>query len=149
MTKTIYIAADHAGYELKEEIVQYLLEKGEYDVEDLGTHSEEESVDYPDYGKAAGEEVVKNQGSFGIVVCGTGIGIGIAANKVPGAIAATVNNVQMAKLARQHNGANILALGGRDMPYLDEPFDIIDAFLNTDVDQGERHERRRKKLTES
>lgn len=141
--KTIYLGSDHAGFELKEVLKDFLTEKGEYDVQDLGTANEEESVDYPEYGKKVGEAVVQKEGSYGILVCGTGIGISIAANKVQGVIAAPINNVKMAKLFRQHNGGNILSLGGRDMEYIDLPEDIVEAFLTTEIDHDPRHKRRR------
>ncbi|NLY21075.1 MAG: ribose 5-phosphate isomerase B, partial [Tissierellia bacterium] len=107
----IAIGSDHAGYELKEQVKEYLLESN-YEVEDLGTHSLD-SVDYPDYGKAVARNVVDNKSDFGIVVCGSGIGISIAANKVEGARCALCNEPLSAELSRLHNNANILSLGGR------------------------------------
>ena len=107
----IAVAADHGGYKLKEKVKEHLLERG-IEVEDLGTHSEE-SVDYPIYGKLCGEAVASGQADLGVVVCGTGIGISIAANKVHGIRCGLCTSVEMAHLTKQHNNANILALGGR------------------------------------
>src|SRR5690349_12692134 len=107
----IAIGSDHAGFLVKEAIRKYLEASG-YAVDDQGTSSEE-SVDYPDYGKAVGEHVASKQADLGIAVCGSGIGISIAANKVPGIRAALAHDVTTARLAREHNDANVLALGGR------------------------------------
>ena len=107
----IAIGSDHAGFLVKETIRKYLQAAG-YSVDDQGTSSEE-SVDYPDYGKVVGERVVSKQADLGIAVCGSGIGISIAANKVPGIRAALAHDVIAAHLAREHNDANVLALGGR------------------------------------
>ena len=106
----IAIGSDHAGFPVKEIIRKYLEAAG-YPVDDQGTSSEE-SVDYPDYGKAVGERVVSREADLGIAVCGSGIGISIAANKVPGIRAALAHDVMTARLAREHNDANVLALGG-------------------------------------
>lgn len=107
----IALASDHAGFELKNELVAYVATLG-YETEDLGTHSLE-SVNYPTYGKLVGEAVASGRFDLGILVCGTGIGIGIAANKVPGIRCATCSEPYSAMLSRQHNDANILALGAR------------------------------------
>jgi ribose 5-phosphate isomerase B len=106
----IAIGSDHAGFSVKEAIRTYLESAG-YAVSDLGTSSEQ-SVDYSDYGQAVGKRVVSRQADFGIAVCGTGIGISIAANKVPGVRAALAHDLNTARLAREHNDANVLALGG-------------------------------------
>jgi len=139
----IALAADHAGFELKEKIRQYLLSRG-VSVEDLGTHSNE-AVDYPDYARAVSEEVVRQRADCGILVCGAGIGMSIAANKVPGIRAANVHNEFEAQLSREHNDANVLALGGR---VLDEPsaLRIVDLWLNTAFTGG-RHQRRVEKIS--
>ena len=108
----IAIASDHGGFRLKEEIRKYLAERGDHKVVDLGTSSEE-SVDYPVYGKACGEVVASGKADRGIVVCGTGIGISIAANKVKGLRCGLCTSTEMAELTRKHNDANMLALGGR------------------------------------
>ena len=107
----IAIASDHGGYELKEMIAGFL-EALDYSVVDLGTYSTE-SVDYPEYGKKCAEAVINGDADRGIVVCGTGIGISIAANKVKGIRCALCTSVEMAELSRRHNDANMLALGGR------------------------------------
>ena len=134
----IALAADHGGFELKEKVKEYLQEKG-YELLDLGTHNEE-SVDYPNYGRACGEAVVKGDAEKGIVVCGTGIGISIAANKVKGIRCALCTNTFMAEMASRHNNANVLSLGGRVL----EPelaLQIVDVWLNTEFEGG-RHQRR-------
>ena len=138
----IYLGSDHGGYELKEVIENYLLEEG-FDVEDLGTHSED-SVDYPDYGIKVGEAVVENQGSIGIVFCGTGIGISIAANKVEGVRCALCSNVFSAEMAKKHNKANVIALGGR-VTGKDLGKRIVKAFLDEKFEGG-RHTRRIDKI---
>lgn len=136
--KKIALGADHGGYALKEVIKKHLLEAG-YAIEDLGTHSTE-SVDYPKYGKLVAQAVIEKKVDCGILVCGTGIGISIAANKVPGVRAALCTDVTMAKLTRQHNDANILALGGRIIGDV-VALEIVDTFLKTDFEGG-RHSRR-------
>ena len=134
----IAVASDHGGFALKEKVKEHLIERG-FDVEDLGTHSEE-SVDYPVYGKACGEAVASGKADLGVVVCGTGIGISIAANKVKGIRCGLCTSVEMAHLTKQHNIANILALGGRTT----EPelaLKIVDEWLDTEFEGG-RHQRR-------
>lgn len=133
----IILAADHGGFELKEIIKEYLINR--YNIEDLGTFNKE-SVDYPDYGIMAGEAIRNGLATRAIIFCGTGIGISIAANKVPGVRAALCHNVEYAKLSRQHNDANVLALGGRFLQ-AQEAINIVDAWLNTDF-EGERHQKR-------
>lgn len=105
----------------------------------------EDSCDYPEFGRAVAQAVVGDEGSLGIVLCGSGLGISMAANRVPGARAALANSVELAELGRQHNGANILALGARTQ-FMDDVMDIVDTFLKTEVDESERHERRRGQL---
>ena len=134
----IAVASDHGGFKLKEEVKAHLQGRG-LEVLDLGTNSEE-SVDYPAFGKACGEAVVSGQADVGIVVCGTGIGISIAANKVKGVRCGLCTSVEMATLTKQHNNANVLALGGRTTaPEL--AMQIVDAWLDTDFEGG-RHQRR-------
>ena len=134
----IAVASDHGGFALKDIVKKHLLERG-FKVVDLGTDSEA-SVDYPVYGKASGKA------DIGIVVCGTGIGISIAANKVKGIRCGLCTSVEMAKLTKQHNNANILALGGRTTaPEL--AVEIVDAWLDTEFEGG-RHERRTAMLDE-
>ena len=134
----IAVAADHGGYKLKEKVKEHLLERG-IEVEDLGTHSEE-SVDYPIYGKLCGEAVASGQADLGVVVCGTGIGISIAANKVHGIRCGLCTSVEMAHLTKQHNNANILALGGRTTGE-ELAVEIVDEWLDTQYEGG-RHQRR-------
>ena len=140
----IAIASDHGGFELKEIVKKHLEERG-LEVADLGTHSDA-SVDYPVYGKACGEAVVNGEADCGIVVCGTGIGISIAANKVKGVRCGLCTSVEMAQLTKQHNNANVLALGGRTTP-AELALQIVDAWLDTDFEGG-RHERRTNMLDE-
>lgn len=142
MTK-IYLGSDHGGYLLKQSIAEYL-ETKDYIVEDLGCDSED-SCDYPEFGRLVAEKVVADEGSLGIVLCGSGLGISMAANRVPGARAALANSTELAELGRQHNGANILALGARTQ-FMDDVMDIVDTFLNTEVDESDRHQRRRSQL---
>lgn len=139
----IAIGSDHAGFSVKEIIRKYLEGAG-YAVNDLGTSSEE-SVDYPDYGKAVAEHVVSKHADLGIAVCGTGIGISIAANKVPGIRAALAHDVNTARLAREHNDANVLALGGRVVPG-ETAIQMVQVFLTTAY-LGGRHQRRLDKIT--
>lgn len=134
----IALGADHGGFELKEKIKKHLLEKN-IEVLDLGTNSTE-SVDYPKFGHAVGHAIADKKADFGIVVCGTGIGISIAANKVPGVRAALCLNTTMARLTREHNNANILAMGGRIVGDV-LALEVVDTFLATEF-QGGRHERR-------
>ena len=140
----IAIGADHAGYELKEKVRRWLVQHG-IEVDDLGTNSSE-SVDYPDYARAVAEEVSRKDAEFGILVCGSGIGMAIAANKVPGVRAANVTSEQEAELSRAHNDANVLTLGAR---LLDEhnAFQILDVWLSTPF-AGGRHQRRVDKIAE-
>ncbi len=137
----IVITSDHAGYELKEGLKAYF-DKNNVAYEDLGTHSLE-SVDYPDYGFKIGKAIQSGDYEFGIAICGTGIGISIAANKVSGARAALVYDENTAVLARQHNNANIIALGGRTTK-LDDAIRYINLFKNTDFEI--RHQNRINKL---
>ena len=134
----IALASDHGGFELKEQVKKHLL-KREIEVLDLGTNSAE-SVDYPAYGTLCGETVVSGKADGGIVVCGTGIGISIAANKVKGVRCGLCTSVEMAHLTKQHNNANVLALGGRTTaPEL--AMAIVDEWLDTEFEGG-RHQRR-------
>lgn len=135
----IAIASDHGGYKLKEAVKAYLESRGDMEIMDLGTDSEE-SVDYPKYGKACAQAVASGEADRGIVCCGTGIGISIAANKVKGIRCGLCTNVEMAELTRQHNNANMLAMGGR---IIDEQtgLAITKAFLETEFEGG-RHQRR-------
>ena len=134
----IAVASDHGGYRLKEKIKEYLKSRG-IDTIDLGTDSEE-SVDYPLYGKACAEAVASGKADRGIVFCGTGIGISIAANKVKGIRCALCTDVNMAEMTRRHNDANMLAMGGR-ITDDDTALKITAAWLDTEFEGG-RHQRR-------
>ncbi|WP_312094956.1 ribose 5-phosphate isomerase B [Aminipila sp.] len=134
----IAMACDHGGFELKEEIKTYLEKQG-IQILDLGTHTTD-SVDYPEYGEACGEAVVSGRADRGIVCCGTGIGISIAANKVKGVRCALCTSVQMAEMTRKHNDANILAMGGR-ITDTEAAKNITQAWLDTEFEGG-RHQRR-------
>jgi ribose 5-phosphate isomerase B len=138
----IVLGADHAGFPIKETIREFLENAG-YPLDDLGTWSEE-SVDYPDYGKAVGERVANHEAEYGIAVCGTGIGISIAANKVPRIRAAVAHDVSTARLAREHNDANVLAMGGR-VVNSSLAIEMVQAFLSTPF-LGGRHARRVEKI---
>ena len=140
----IALGADHAGFELKEKIKQYLVRQG-VQVDDHGTHSSE-SVDYPDYARRVGEAVVAKEADWGILVCGTGIGMAMAANKVPGVRAANARNEVDAQLSREHNNANVLAVGGRVLDSA-AAVAIVDKFLSTAF-AGGRHQRRVDKIGE-
>jgi ribose 5-phosphate isomerase B len=139
----IAVGSDHAGFGLKEQLAAHLRESG-YDVKDLGTHSEE-SVDYPEYGAAVARAVVAGDADYGVCVCGTGIGIGIAANKVRGARAAVVHDATSARMARQHNNANVVCVGAR-LTGPQAAADAVDAFLGADFEGG-RHQRRIDEIT--
>jgi ribose 5-phosphate isomerase B len=138
----IALAADHAGFELKEKIRQHLAERG-ITVDDLGTNSSD-PVDYPDYARVVGEEVADKRADYGILVCGTGIGMCMAANKLAGIRAAHVSSEVEAQLSREHNNANVLTLGAR---LLEESaaMKIVDRWLNTAFSGG-HHQRRVEKI---
>lgn len=108
----IALGADHAGYDLKSILVSTLREWG-HEVIDLGTTNASDSVDYPDFGSAVGHQVARGDADLGVAVCGSGVGISIAANKVPGVRAALVHDATSARLAREHNHANVLCMGAR------------------------------------
>lgn len=140
----IAVGSDHGGVELKEEIKKFLNEEG-YEFKDFGTNSTE-SCDYPDYALPVAEAVAAKEYDLGILICGTGIGIGIAANKVPGIRAALCSDTFSAHATREHNNANILTLGQRVVgPGL--AIDIVKTFLNTEF-EGERHQKRIDKIAE-
>ena len=136
------IASDHAGYDLKQQIKSYL-EKHNYTIKDLGPFNTD-SVDYPDYGKALGDFIVSNKNFIGIAVCGSGIGINIALNRVPGVRAALCHNIEIAKLARNHNDANTIVFGGRFIN-IDNALNILDVFIKEGFEGG-RHKIRVDKL---
>ena len=140
----IAIASDHGGYELKEKVKEYLRSRG-IKLVDLGTHSTE-SVDYPVYGKACAEAVASGKADRGIVCCGTGIGISIAANKVKGVRCALCTDEHMAEMTRKHNDANMLAMGGRTTDP-ETALKITQVWLDTEFEGG-RHQRRVDMLNE-
>jgi ribose 5-phosphate isomerase B len=140
----IAIASDHAGFEEKERLKPLLNELG-IEFEDLGTISTE-SVDYPDYARKVAEEVAQGKVDQGLLVCGSGTGMAIAANKVPGVRAAVAWSQEIARLAREHNDANVLALGARTTP-VDQLPGIVRAWFGAKFDSG-RHARRVEKISE-
>ena len=141
----ISIASDHAGLELKDYIKEYLTKKG-HEVEDFGTYSKD-SCDYPDFARPCAQSVANKTSELGILVCYTGIGMSMCANKVKGIRAALVTSVENAHLTKEHNNANILCLGAKDTPQ-DLALNIVDEFINTPF-AGGRHERRVNKLMET
>jgi ribose 5-phosphate isomerase B len=135
----IAIGSDHGGFELKQEIMAHLKKRG-LEYRDFGTYTPE-SCDYPVYGKAVAHAVASGECERGIIICGTGIGISITANKIPGIRAALCTDCFCAEATRLHNDANILALGGRVVgPGL--ALKIVDTFLDTPFSGDERHKRR-------
>jgi ribose 5-phosphate isomerase B len=143
-SKNIAIGSDHAGFHSKEVIKQELIRSG-YAVQDAGTDSEA-SVDYPDFAREVAERVAAGKADLGVLVCGTGIGMAMAANKVPGIRAAVAHDQMTAHLAREHNNANVLTLGGRVVS--DETaLEIVREFLSTTF-AGGRHQRRVDKISE-
>lgn len=138
------IGCDHGGYNLKTAILEHLDKKG-IEYKDFGCYSTE-SCDYPDFAEKVAEAIVNGECERGIIVCGTGIGISIAANKVPGIRAAHCTDTFSAKASRQHNDANILALGER-ITGVGLALDIVDAYLEAEFEGG-RHQRRVDKITE-
>jgi ribose 5-phosphate isomerase B len=139
----IIIGSDHGGVSLKDALSSYLKRRG-FEVDDAGTNGDI-SVDYPDFGQKVSEAVVAGEAELGILICGTGIGMSIAANKIPGIRAALVTDVFMARMAKEHNNANVLVLGGR---VLDEQkaCDLVGAWLESTFEGG-RHQARLDKIT--
>jgi ribose 5-phosphate isomerase B len=138
----VAIGSDHAGFELKERI-KALLDEWKVPCDDLGP-STTASVDYPDFAEAVARRVTGGAATFGILVCGTGIGMAMAANKIRGIRAAVVWDGTSARLSRQHNDANVMTIGGRTTPP-DQVPGIVSAFLNTGFDDG-RHSLRLDKI---
>mgnify|MGYP001049725432 FL=1 len=138
----IYLGADHGGFALKEHVKAFLTGLG-HEVTDVGTDSEE-SVDYPDFAAVVGEAVASGEADLGVLVCGTGLGMAIAANKIPGVRAVQASDPEMAHMARLHNDANVLTLPGR---YIgpERAAEVVDAFLGTAFEGG-RHQRRVDKI---
>ena len=142
MSNKIIIGSDHGGYDLKQEIITFLQNEMNYEVNDMGCY-DKNSVDYPDIAESVCNEV-KKTGLFGILICGTGIGISISANKINGIRCALCSDEYSAKMTRHHNDANVLALGGRTVgPELAKS--IVQTFLTNDFDGG-RHEKRVNKI---
>ncbi len=139
----IAIGSDHAGFNLKQEVLNFLQELG-HQVYDAGTYSTE-SADYPDFAGSVGQMVAKGEADFGILICGTGVGMSIAANKVKGIRAAACYDPFTARMAREHNDANVLCLGawviGKGIA-----LEIVRTFLNTEFSGAERHRRRISKI---
>ncbi len=136
--KTIYIASDHAGFKLKTKLIKIFPK-----IADLGTKSEE-SVDYPDFAHKLTKEVLKNKDNVGVLICGTGVGMSIAANRKKGIRAGLVNNAKTARLIRKHNDANVLVLPGRFIN-TNEAKKCVQAFLSTKFESG-RHKKRINKI---
>ena len=139
----IAIASDHGGFDLKESVKKHLAERG-FEVKDFGTY-DKNSCDYPDFGRAAAEAVAAGECEKGIVICTTGIGISIVANKVPGIRCALCNETTTARLTREHNDANVLAMGGGMTGEL-LGNEIVDVFLDTPFSGLEKHARRISKI---
>lgn len=137
----IIIASDHAGYELKESIIRHFA--NEYEWENMGTYSSE-SVDYPDFAHPLAEKISNGENKYGILICGTGNGIGMTANKHANVRAALCWNVDIAALARQHNDANILVLPARFITE-EDAFKVVETFFSTEFEGG-RHQRRVEKI---
>ena len=140
----LVVGSDHAGFALKQDVADHLRAAG-HEVEDVGTDGTA-SVDYPDFGAAVGRAVVDGRSELGIAVCGSGIGIAMAANKVDGVRAASVSNTTGARLSREHNNANVLCLGQR-LTGVQVAIDAVDAFLGASFAEG-RHRLRVDKITE-
>ena len=142
MEKTTAISSDHAAFALKEAVKKHLQGQG-YEVKDYGCFSGE-SVDYPDFAHPLAKDVNDGKIERGIVLCGSGVGVSMVANKYPKVRCALCWNVEVAKLCRQHNDANILALGARFIPEK-QALEMVDTFLNTDFEGG-RHQGRVEKI---
>ena len=141
--KRLVIGADHAGFKLKQDLAEHLREKG-YEVRDIGTH-DENAVDYPDLAAEVARSVGRGEFSRGLLVCGTGLGVAITANKVAGVRAVTANDPESARLSRAHNDANVLAIGAR-LVAADQARAIVDVWLTTDFEGG-RHKGRVDKIS--
>ena len=135
----IVIASDHGGYALKQELMAHLKEKG-VEFEDIGTYSEA-SCNYPEYAERAARGVAEGKYEKGILVCGTGIGMSLAANKIPGIRCALLSDVMSARLTREHNDTNMMALGAGVTGEM-LALEIVDTWLNTAFSHAERHQRR-------
>ncbi|MBD5423441.1 MAG: ribose 5-phosphate isomerase B [Mycoplasma sp.] len=145
MSEKIYLSSDHAGYDLKDSIKKYL-EKNNYQVIDLGTNNNKDSVSYSEYGKKLAKSVLNDKGSYGIGVCGTGLGISYSVNRFKGIRGARVTSIEDSRLAKEHNNANILLFGGRQISSNDAE-KMIDEFFKTKYEGG-RHQKRIDELDE-
>jgi ribose 5-phosphate isomerase B len=139
---TVVVASDHAGYRLKEAVKAYLVDQG-IAVVDKGPF-DEQSVDYPDFGGEAAKEVSEGRVQWGVMCCGSGVGMAMVANRYPGVRAVHCLDTDTARMARRHNNANVLTMGGRRTA-VDHAMEILDVFLHTEFDGG-RHERRVEKI---
>ena len=139
----IALGSDHGGYDLKVKIIEHLKER-EIDYKDFGCY-DKNSCDYPEFGRAAAQAVATGEFDRGIVVCTTGIGISIAANKITGVRCALCTDAYLAKMTRLHNDANMLALGG-GFTGVNLALEIVDTFLDTEFSEGENHKRRISKI---
>lgn len=142
----VFIGSDHAGFDAKKEIKE-VLESIDCEYFDLGPDNSEDSVDYPDYAKAVCEKVLSNENSFGILICGSGTGMQIAANKIKGIRAAFCYDKYSAKMARVDNNANVLTLRSREFDH-NQYYNIVRTFLQTQFSEEIRHKRRIEKLSE-
>jgi ribose 5-phosphate isomerase B len=142
--KKIAIASDHGGFDLKESVIAHLLNDG-WEIDDLGP-SNEDSVDYPDYGVKLAEAIANKKVERGIVICGTGVGMSIVVNRFPGIRGTLCSDVYTAKMCREHNDSNILVMGGRVIGK-GLASEIVDTWLNTAFEGG-RHQRRLDKINE-
>lgn len=140
----IFLGADHRGFALKQKLAAYLKEQG-HEVRDLGAESLKPDDDYPDYAVAVAQEIQRNPEARGIVVCGSGIGMAVAANKIPGVRASVITNPTLAKLSRQDDDINVLSLGA-DFLSIDSAKEIVDRWLATPFSPEPRHQRRLKKI---
>jgi len=144
--RVVALASDHAGFILKDALKSYLMTNENLEIFDFGCDSAEKSVDYPDFVENLCKEVLEDSNNKGIVVCGSGIGISIAANKIPGIRCALLHDQLGAKLTREHNDSNVMSLGagfiGKELAK-----NIVDTFLNTDYTADERHQRRIDKIS--
>lgn len=143
--KLLYIASDHAGFKLKEFLLRRIQSSYNLDIKDLGCNSSDESCDYTDFAFSLSDNIANNKDSIGILICGTGIGMSIAANRFKNIRAALCHNEEYAALSREHNDANILVLGARYLSE-EEAYNIVKVFLNTEFSKEDRHIKRCKKL---
>ena len=144
----LYIASDHAGFQLKKEIIKYIKTQLNKEVEDLGPTAFVETDDFPDFAIPLAKAVAKDKDTFGILICGTGQGMCIAANKIKGAYAILGYNIQSTEMGRKHNNANIVCLPARLLPSADFSNVIVKKFLETKFEGDERFVRRNEKIQE-